>query len=285
MSPASKVDLHLHTTRSDGRLTPTELVSLVVARGVNIAAVTDHDSTEGLDEAFAEAARNPGLQLIPGIEISADHAQGEGDLHILGYFLQYHDQAFQDQLRQFREGRNSGAKLMVEKLAQLGLPVDWERVQQIAADASIGRPHIAQAMVERGYIRTPREAFNEYLQDGGKAHVARPHISLEGAVRLIRSVGGVAVLAHPLYIKHFSELLPTLKAQGIAGMEVHYAEFSAQQRADLARLADQHELLPCGGSDYHAFGTPTEHLPGTAGPPVEVLRQLEKLAGERKSFA
>lgn len=281
----SKVDLHLHTTRSDGRLTPTELVRLVVAQGVHIASVTDHDSTEGLDEAFAEAARHPSLRLIPGIEISADHPQGEGDLHILGYFLRYHDQAFQDQLRHFREGRLNGAKLMVEKLAQLGLPVDWERVQQIAADASIGRPHIAQAMVERGYISAPREAFNEYLQDGGKAYVARPHISLEGAVRLIQSVGGIAVLAHPLYLKNFLELLPTLRESGIVGMEVHYAEFTPEQRAGLARLAARHDLLPCGGSDYHAFGTPAEHMPGSAGPPVEVLRQLERLAGEQKPCA
>jgi predicted metal-dependent phosphoesterase TrpH len=163
--------------------------------------------------------------------------------------------------------------------------VDWERVKQIAADASIGRPHIAQAMVERGYISAPREAFNEYLQDGGKAYVARPHISLEDAVRLIHSVGGVAVLAHPLYLKRFSELLPTLRSLGIAGMEVHYAEFTPEQRANLARLAVQHQLLPCGGSDYHALGTPTEHMPGTAGPPVEVVRQLEKLAGEQKPSA
>ena len=277
MSRAPKIDLHLHTTRSDGHLTPTELVRLLVAQGVTIAAITDHDSTEGLDEAFDEAARHPSLRLIAGIEMSADHPQGEGDLHLLGYFLRYHNESFQDQLRQFREGRTDGAKMMVDKLAQLGLPVDWERVREIAADASIGRPHIAQAMAERGYISSPREAFNGYLEDGGKAYIARPHISFEGAVKLINSVGGVAVLAHPLYAKNYAELIPALPAMGVVGMEVHYAEFSPERRANLARLAAQYHLLPCGGSDYHAVGTPAEHLPGSAGPPIEVFDQLEGL--------
>ena len=278
MSREAKVDLHLHTTRSDGHLTPTELVRLLAARGVTIAAITDHDSTEGLDEAFAEAANHSGLRLVPGIEMSAEQ-RGGGDVHVLGYFLRYQDDAFQARLRQFREGRANGAKRMVERLAELGLPVEWERVKEIAAGASIGRPHIAQAMAERGYISTPREAFNEYLQEGGKAYIARPHISLEEAAQLIRSVGGVPVLAHPLYVRDYEGLLPQLQGMGVAGMEVHYAEFTPAQRADLARLAAQHDLLPCGGSDYHAFGTPAEHLPGSAGPPMEVFDRLESAAG------
>ena len=277
MSRDLKIDLHLHTTRSDGHLTPTGLVQLLAAQGVAIAAITDHDSTEGLDEAFAEAANHKGLRLVPGIEMSADRPGG-GDVHVLGYFLRYHDEAFQAQLRQFREGRANGAKKMVDRLAELGLPVDWERVQEIAAGASIGRPHVAQAMAERGYISTPREAFNGYLQEGGKAYIARPHISLEAAVRLIRSVGGVAVLAHPLYVRDYAELLPQLPGMGVAGMEVHYAEFTSEQRAGLIHLATQYGLLPCGGSDYHAFGTPAELLPGTAGPPAEVFERLESLA-------
>jgi predicted metal-dependent phosphoesterase TrpH len=277
----AKIDLHLHTTRSDGKLTPTELVRLVASRGVTVAAITDHDSTEGLDEAFEEAAKHPGLRLIAGIEISADHAIGKGDLHILGYFLDYHDRAFQDELRRFRDGRLDGARHMVDKLADLGLPVEFERVQAIARDASIGRPHIAQAMVERGYIKNVKEAFNEYLQDGGKAHIARPHITMEGAVKLIQSVGGVAVLAHPLYMETYPEILPQLKRMGFAGMEVHYGEFDRAQRQELARQADEYGLLCCGGSDYHAFGTPGEHLPGSAGPPESVFQELETLAGQR----
>ena len=274
----ASVDLHLHTTRSDGRLTPTELVRLVVDRGVSVAAITDHDSTEGLGEAFAEAARHPGLTLVPGIEMSADHPDGQGDLHILGYFIDYHDEPFQRRLREFRESRVGRARKMVERLTELGLPVDWERVQEIAGDASIGRPHIARAMVERGYISTPQEAFQGYLQDGGEAYTERPKLSPEEALEMISRVGGVAVVAHPLYIKGFQELLPRLVAAGVQGMEVHYAEVSPEQQAELGRIAEESGLLPCGGSDYHAIGTPGEHLPGSAGPPLEVYQQLERLA-------
>ena len=285
MSTPSKVDLHLHTTRSDGRLSPTELVRLLVAQGVTTAAITDHDSTEGLDEAFAEVARHPGLRLVSGIEISADHPAGGGDLHILGYFMDYQDAEFQGQLRTFRAGRADRIKQMVDKLAELGLPVEWERVQELAAGASIGRPHIAQAMVERGYISTPKEAFNGYLEDGGEAHLTRPHIPMGEAVRLIQSVGGVAVLAHPVYVREWEALLPRLVELGIVGMEVHYSEFSPEQRSGLARQAQQYRLLPCGGSDYHALGLPGEFLPGSAGPPDEVVSSLEELAKGQRAIA
>jgi predicted metal-dependent phosphoesterase TrpH len=273
-----KIDLHLHTTRSDGHLTPTELVRLLVSRGISIAAITDHDSTEGLDEAFAEASHYPELRLIPGIEMSADLPDGTGDVHLLGYFLNYHDRNFQEHLLRFREGRVNGAKLMVDKLRELGLPVDWERVRSIADGASVGRPHIAQAMVERGYINSQKDAFKEYLQDGGKAHIARPHILVADAVSLIKSVGGVAVLAHPLYLSNYPDLIANLTKIGVVGLEVHYAEFTPTQRSKLIRLANQYNLLPCGGSDYHAFGSPNEHLPGTAGPPLEVFQKLEDLS-------
>jgi len=285
VSTSSKVDLHLHTTRSDGRLSPTELVRLLVAQGVATAAITDHDSTEGLDEAFAEAARQPGLRLISGIEVSADHPSGGGDLHVLGYFMDYHDREFQERLRTFRSGRVGRIKQMVDKLAELGLPLEWERVQELAAGASIGRPHIAQAMVERGYISTSKEAFNGYLEDGGKAHFNRPHIPMEEAVRLIQSVGGVAVLAHPVYVRDWEALLPRLVGLGIVGMEVHYSEFSPEQRRGLAHQARKYHLLPCGGSDYHALGQPGEFLPGSAGPPDEVVNSLEELAKGRRAIA
>ncbi len=279
----ARVDLHLHTTLSDGRLTPTELVRLAVSRGVTVAAVTDHDSTEGLAEAFAEAAHHPELTLVPGIELSADHPTGEGDLHILGYFLDTGNRRLQGRLREFREGRKGRAQRMVERLAELGLPVEWSRVKEIAGEGSIGRPHIALAMVERGYIATPQEAFVEYLKDGGAAYVDRMKLPPEEAVELIQGAGGVAVLAHPIYVTGLQELLPHLVEAGIRGMEVHYANFNREQRREMGRTAQSSGLLPCGGSDYHGFGTPGEQLPGSAGPPMEVYRRLEKLASARAS--
>ena len=277
--PKAVVDLHMHTTYSDGILTPTELVRLVAKQGVTIASVTDHDSTEGLDEAFAEAEAHPGLRLIPGIEISTDHpTDPTGDLHVLGYFLDRSNPELQGRLTQFREDRDHRAERMVERLAQLGMPVDFERVREIAGEAGIGRPHIAQAMVERGYIRSVPEAFDGYLNDGGSAHASRPHIAMDEAASLIHRAHGVAVLAHPIYATNYEQVLETIADAGFVGFEAHYASFDAPTRRHLLALADRLGLLPCGGSDYHGPGTSGEHLPGSAGPPVADDDELERLA-------
>ncbi len=156
-APSPKIDLHMHTTLSDGRLTPEELVGLLDRQGVDVAAVTDHDSTEGLDAAIAAAERYPRLRLIPGIEISADHpTDPKSDVHVLGYFLDYHDDAFQKRLQAFRDDRAYRGQRIVERLGEQGYTVAWERVLEIAGDAGVGRPHIAQALVERGYIKTDK---------------------------------------------------------------------------------------------------------------------------------
>ncbi len=284
LPPDAVIDLHMHTTLSDGKLTPTELVRLLAERGVTVAAISDHDSTEGLDEAMAAAEQYPELELVPAIEISADHLkEGNADVHVLGYFLDYHDQAFQARLKSFRDDRELRGQRMVEKLATVGYPVEWERVKEIAGDAGIGRPHIAQAMVERGYIAQVRDAFDGILDDDGIAHVGRPHITIPESVELIKSVGGVAVLAHPLFVPAYEDLLAELSGLGFVGFEVHYGDFSPEQRRDLARLAERYGLLPCGGSDYHAMGHDGEHLPGTAGPPPEVLAELERLAASTQA--
>ena len=241
--------------------------------------MTDHDSTEGLDAAIAAAERYPRLRLIPGIEISADHpTDPKSDVHVLGYFLNYHDDAFQERLQAFRDDRKYRGQRIVERLGEQGYAVAWERVLEIAGEAGVGRPHIAQALVERGYIKTVKEAFNGLLNDEGTAFVGRSHISIAESVELIASVGGVAVLAHPLYVPGYEELIPQLASFGIVGFEVHYGEWAPEQRKSLARLAERYGMLPTGGSDYHAMGHEGEHLPGTAGPPAEVFAELEKRA-------
>ncbi len=278
-APSPKIDLHMHTTLSDGRLTPEELVGLLDRQGVDVAAVTDHDSTEGLDAAIAAAERYPRLRVIAGIEISADHpTDPKSDVHVLGYFLDYHDDAFQERLQAFRDDRKYRGQRIVERLGEQGYAVAWERVLEIAGEAGVGRPHIAQALVERGYIKTVKEAFNGLLNDEGTAFVGRSHISIAESVELIASVGGVAVLAHPLYVPGYEKLIPQLASFGIVGFEVHYGEWAPEQRKSLARLAERYGMLPTGGSDYHAMGHEGEHLPGTAGPPAEVFAELEKRA-------
>jgi predicted metal-dependent phosphoesterase TrpH len=284
LSPDAKIDLHMHTTLSDGQLTPTELVRLLHDQGVDVAAISDHDSTEGLDEAFAAAEKYPRLRLIPAVEISADHPTDEkSDVHVLGYFFDYHDVALNERLASFRDDRMYRAQKMVARLAEVGYPVDWERVQAIAGEAGIGRPHIAEAMVERGYIAHIKDAFDGILNDDGMAFVGRSHITMVDSVELIKNAGGVAVLAHPVFIPGYEELLPKIAGMGFVGFEVHYGDFDPDQRKKLLALAEEYEMLPCGGSDYHAMGHEGESLPGTAGPPVEVFERLESLASAQRS--
>ena len=158
---SAMADLHLHTLASDGRLTPTELVRLAAARGLRTIAVTDHDTTDGLAEAFDAAKEFPGLRVIPGIELSADIPGDE--VHVLGYFIDPGDPELQAELRRFRAGRVDRARTMVEKLAQLGVFLEWERVQHFAGDGAVGRPHVAMAMVEAGYCQEPKDAFSRIL--------------------------------------------------------------------------------------------------------------------------
>ncbi len=275
-----KIDLHMHSTRSDGRLTPTELVGVLAQREVDVAALTDHDTTEGLDEAIAAAAAHPTLRIVPGIEISASHpTKDNSDIHLLGYFVDRADAALQQQLTTLREEREERGLRMLDNLARLGYPLDWERVRELADGASIGRPHIAHAMVERGYLATYKDAFDGLLNNGGAAFVGRMGVTLEDAARTIRSAGGAAVLAHPLYVEEYETLVPRLPDMGIVGLEAHYANFNADEQRALFALAKRYGLLPCGGSDYHAMGNENEALPGSDGPPLEVFEALECLAG------
>ncbi len=286
--PTIKADLHLHTTFSDGTLTPTQIVGLCAARGLKVICISDHDTTNGLPEAFDAARAYPNLSVIPGIELSTDVPGSE--IHILGYFVDQADASLQDILREFRSGRQDRGRKMVENLNAMGLTILWERVQQIAGDASIGRPHIAQALVESGYVQYPREAFDKYIGRNGAAYVERPKLLPEDAVRLLTEHGALPVMAHPTYsdsksdrggVSSLPDILNELKAAGLVGMEVYYGDYTPEQVEWLRGLADKFDLIPCGGSDYHALGNPGEPEPGTVGPPmssVEALCALKAVA-------
>ncbi len=270
------VDLHLHTLASDGRLSPTELVNLIASKGVKVAAISDHDTTEGIKEAVRAAQAHDGLEIIPAIELSTDIPGDE--IHMLGYFLQYEDDEFQAILRRFREGRVERGRMMVEKLASLGKPVDWERVQEIAGDGSVGRPHIALAMVEAGYFEEPKEAFYEYLGRNGLAYAERQKMTPEEGVEMLAKVGGPAVLAHPANLEDLDTKVAQLKEAGLVGMEVHYSMYSQETIQRLLAVAQRHDLIPCGGSDYHGLGNTGELEPGLLGPPVESVERLADVA-------
>ncbi len=275
---SAMVDLHLHTTASDGRLSPTELIHLLASQGLKQVAISDHDTTEGLAEAFAAAEEFPDMRIIPAIELSTDIPGDE--VHMLGYFLRHEDEELQKILREFRMGRLERGRMMVEKLATLGINIEWERVQEIAGEGSVGRPHIALAMVEKGYCKEPKDAFPEYLGRNGSAYVERSKMTPPEAVDMLIRFGAVPVLAHPAYLNDMETTIAELAEAGIVGLEVHYAQFSPETVQQLAGLADRYGLIPCGGSDYHGLGNEGEPLPGTLGPPPETVGLLEEAASK-----
>jgi len=268
-----RVDLHTHSTASDGELTPAELVHLALERGLTTLALTDHDSVAGIDAA-REAARGTPLQVIPGVELSADVSQGE--VHVLGYLIDWHAADLLAMLVKFREGRYGRAEKMTKKLTALGAPISFERVKEIAGDASIGRPHVAQALVEAGHVATVTEAFDKYIGRTGPAYVERFRLTPEDAVALILRAGGVPVLAHPREVTNW--VFPLVKA-GLLGLEVHYGLYDDLTRSELARLAKQYGLIATGGSDFHGLNK-MGHLGGLGENPVppEVVEKLRKKA-------
>jgi len=279
-----EVDLHLHTTFSDGTLCPTELVSLCAERGLKIISISDHDSTEGLEEAFQAAHTYPELTVVPGIELSTDIPGSE--IHILGYFVDYRSADFQKVLEAFRSGRESRASSMVERLNALGIDIEWNRVQDISGGGAIGRPHIAQAMVEKEYVKYPREAFDRFIGKNGPAYVERMKLTPVDAISMLLDNGALPVIAHPTYsvaksdrgaVSDLRDILNDLKKAGLVGMEVFYSDYTPEQVKYLESLSIELELIPCGGSDYHASGNPDEPEPGSVGPPMETFDRLMEL--------
>jgi len=273
------VDLHLHTTASDGRLSPTKLVRFLDRRGIKIASITDHDSTDGLAEAFEASVGFPQLTIIPGVELNTDIPGSE--IHILGYFVPLDDQKFQSTLEEFRSGRVDRAKGIVDKLVKMGLEIEWDRVLQLASGGALARPHIAQALVEKGYVDDIKEAFTRFLGRNGPAYVDRREFSPAEAIGLIRDSGGVAVLAHPSWVENVEDYLPELRDAGLEGMEVYYGKYPQETVQHFAQMADKYNLISCGGSDYHALGSEAEALPGDLGPPAGVVTDLRSRSSRK----
>jgi predicted metal-dependent phosphoesterase TrpH len=273
----AKADFHNHSTASDGKLTPTQIVDLAAANGVRIFALTDHDSTEGIAEAKAAAAKHEGFILVPGVELSTDI---EGDeVHVLGYFTdeQLRNEDLQAELARFRAGRFERGRMMVEKLVAIGKPISWERVLEIAGEASVGRPHVAQALVEAGHVKTIPQAFDLYIGRDGPAYAEREKMTPVEAVETLHRYGAPAVMAHPSFTKSADVVLPELVQHGLNGMEVYYKNYDAELVAKLAAKAKELGILPLGGSDYHALNNPGEREPGDIPLPDRIAKDfLEK---------
>ena len=253
----SRIDLHLHTTHSDGSQTPAEVVKLAHDAGVSALAITDHDITTGLPDAIA-AGQELGIEIIPGIEISSRH--GESELHVLGYFLKWEDAQLNERLTALRESRHRRNPKIVELLQAAGIDITYDEVRAVAGSDSVGRPHIARVLMDKKVVTSAKEAFDRFLAEGKPAYVPRELPSPVDAIRWIREAGGLAVLAHPTWVKTvegtLTDLARRLKEQGLDGVEVHYSTHTPRQTREYLSLAKQLGLLVTGGSDFHGLTKP-----------------------------
>ncbi len=241
----SPVDLHVHTSASDGEYSAADVVRLAARRGLSVLGITDHETIDGVPMALEEA-ENSSVEVIPGVELSADVNLGE--VHILGYYVDFKDQHFRRALRHLGRARAERARKMVEKLNRLGCYVDWERVLEWAGDGTVGRPHIARALVEGGYVPSAGEAFAKYIGRFGPAYVERYRLSPMEAVELVRSAGGIPVFAHP---RGCLEWTPDLVDVGLQGLEVYYLGYTDEDVRELRGVARKFALIATGGTDFH----------------------------------
>lgn len=257
------VDLHTHSTKSDGSYTPTELIDYAVEKKLAAIALTDHDTTAGLDEAILHAASlssqgKPSVEVIPGIEFSTEYQQK--DIHIVGLFLSYKAAAFQTRLQTFVDSRILRNQKMCSNLAAAGIDISYEKLLAAFPGSVITRGHYASYLLEHGYVKSRADAFSQYLGDHTRYFVPREKVSPEEAIRLILEVGGVPILAHPLLYhmgkEALEQLVRLLKDAGLAGLEAVYSTYKPSDQRDMLRLAEKYDLLPSGGSDFHGKNKP-----------------------------
>lgn len=265
---ASTIDLHTHSTSSDGLFPPAELVERAHTAGLTTIALTDHDTTNGVAEAQA-AGRAIGVEVIPGIEVNTYTGSGAGEAHVLGYFLDVSQERLQRHLSFLRDARERRGERMVQALRAAGIAITWDRVRELA-HGSVGRPHLAQALIEQGYASTMPDAFDRYLTPGQPGYVPRFRLAPVAAVQLIRSAYGVPVLAHPAGIQSLDGLLTDLTAVGLLGMECYYGQYDEATVLRLLDTARHHALIATGGSDYHGPGVHPTPLGGRYVPPEAV---------------
>ncbi len=252
----AKGDFHLHSTASDGVHSPTWVMETAVLHGVRALSLTDHDTTAGLAEARQAAARL-GLRLIPGMELSTD--LGKADVHLLGYGFNIEAKPLQDFLLWQREGRLTRVETIVRILRDNGMLIEVARVLEIAGEATVGRPHVARALLEGGYVSSVQEAFDRWLGNGKPADVNREKLEPVDAIRMIHDHGGVVFAAHAVFIgEDYPAAIEQLAGWGLDGLETYYKHYDAETIQKHEALADRLGLAKSGGSDYHGLGNPDD---------------------------
>ena len=247
------IDLHTHSTASDGTMSPSALVRHAKEMRLEALALTDHDTVEGLEEALA-AGKHEGIEIVPGIEISAEFP--DSTLHILGYYVDFTNRAFLDNISVLQKARNERNPTIIKKLQALGLDITLEEVAVEAETGQVGRPHFAQVLLKKGYIKTPHEAFDRYLGKGAPAYTDKFRFEPADAIAHIRQAGGIPVLGHPFTLKYktiaeLENIIADMAGWGLMGIEVYYSEHSPTQVRLYKDLAEKHNLVITGGSDFH----------------------------------
>jgi len=251
----SEIDLHVHTTASDGSMSPAEVVRYAKEKRLRAIAITDHDTVEGLEEAIREGDRTK-IEVIPGVEVSVDFPRGT--MHLLGYYIDPNCSAFIEKLKIVQKAREERNLKMVKKLHALGVKIELAEVARIAEDGQIGRPHFARIMVQKKYAKTIQEAFDKFLRKGGPAYVEKFRFSPEEAMKCITTAQGLSALAHPFTLNQRNKneletLLLELKEKGLEGIEVHYPEHSKEQIELYQYLAYKDGFFIAGGTDFHGL--------------------------------
>lgn len=256
------IDLHTHSTASDGADTPSCLLEKALQAGLKAIALTDHDTVSGIEE-FLESARGKEIEGIPGVELSCYGANRE--LHIVGLFVDHTSPDLLAYLEKMRNTRNTRNEEMLARINAIGYSITKEEVLECAGGESVGRPHFAQALIKRGYFEDTKEVFERLLKRGRRAYVSRFHPPVKESIDVLHAAGGIAIWAHPISLrqegccksKPIRKALDQLKSMGLDGMEVVYSQYTPLQEEMLKELAREYDLLPSGGSDYHGH-----HIPG-----------------------
>jgi len=280
------VDLHTHTTASDGSVAPADLVAQAAGLGLRAIAITDHDTVAGVDDAIA-AGERLGVGVVPGVELAPAYPHGK--LHVLGYLIDHRNATLTEGLRRIREARAERNERMAARIVELGLPVTLADMAAEAGGGQIGRPHMALALVRKGVVATTQEAFDRFLRSGGPAHVPRRRLPVEEAIAMVRAAGGIAVIAHPHTLSppgaDWEGELRRLRSLGIEGIECYYSRFAPGDVQRFLSLARTLGLLVTGGSDFHGASKPDVRLGAVdAGMPAPDAL-LHALLAHRRSTA
>jgi len=281
------IDLHIHTTESDGSLTPSQVVHYAKEKGLKAIAITDHDTIHGNEEAIKEGI-SEGVEVIPGVEISVDYSPGT--MHMLGYFITTEDPILNEKLTLLQDSRADRNPRIIEKLNKLGLSLTYDEVVQVSEGGQVGRPHMAQVLMEKGYIKSIKEAFDKYLGKGAPAYLDKFRLGAVEAITMITDAGGIPVLAHPstLYCKSSDELDALVKKlvnQGLQGLEVYYSEHDERKTSSYKLLAKRYNLAITGGSDFHGKNIKGIDLGTGRGKlkiPYTVLENLKTIREEKR---